>query len=219
MKKHFVCLANSFKYGGRCLAGIEIEFENNQKISLIRNADGRARWIRPISQSEHKELQNMEVESIKLLDIIEIDDVLPCPCCAHSENVLYSSLKNLGKTLHKTQNNLNTICGNVHSMLFFNAGNAISAEVFSGCNYSLMMVKVLDAVFCFEQGKIRVKFSHRGCGYNLPITDPVVIKYVKMNGLAKINSRHTYYFTISLSEELNGQHYKLVAGIVSMPNK
>ena len=25
MKKHFICLANSFKYAGRCLGGIEIE--------------------------------------------------------------------------------------------------------------------------------------------------------------------------------------------------
>ena len=36
MKKHFICLANSFKYAGRCLGGIEIEMKDN-KYTIVRN--------------------------------------------------------------------------------------------------------------------------------------------------------------------------------------
>jgi hypothetical protein len=32
MPARFVCLANSFKEGGRCLAGIELDNNNNPKI-------------------------------------------------------------------------------------------------------------------------------------------------------------------------------------------
>ena len=55
MKKHFICLANSFKYAGRCLGGIEIEMKDN-KYTIVRNENGTPKWIRPISFEEHGQL-------------------------------------------------------------------------------------------------------------------------------------------------------------------
>jgi hypothetical protein len=40
MPTRFVCLANSFKEGGRCLAGIELDNNNNP---IIEN--GHPKWI------------------------------------------------------------------------------------------------------------------------------------------------------------------------------
>ncbi len=74
MKTTFVCLANSFKEGGRCIAGIEI---NGNNCILINN---KPKWIRPISQStEHGQVPTYLVSHIKLLDIVEIDIIKIVP--------------------------------------------------------------------------------------------------------------------------------------------
>jgi len=43
MPTRLVCLSNSNKLGGRCLAGIELDNQNNPVIIY-----GRPKWIRPI---------------------------------------------------------------------------------------------------------------------------------------------------------------------------
>ena len=47
MDKYFICLANSYKRGGRCIAGVEISYNTLDEWSVVRNADGTPRWIRP----------------------------------------------------------------------------------------------------------------------------------------------------------------------------
>ena len=90
MKKHFICLANSFKYAGRCLGGIEIEMKDN-KYTIVRNENGTPKWIRPISFEEHGQLPASETRHINILDIIEVDITETCPKYAHSENIHYSN--------------------------------------------------------------------------------------------------------------------------------
>lgn len=53
-KVRFVCLANSFKERGRCVAGIVLD-ENNNPTNT---------WIRPVSNSLHGELNTQLVEHI-----------------------------------------------------------------------------------------------------------------------------------------------------------
>ena len=59
MCTRFVCLANSYKEGGRCIAGIELD-ENDEPIMV----DGHPKWIRPVSESRFGELDNLLVESL-----------------------------------------------------------------------------------------------------------------------------------------------------------
>jgi len=68
MPTRFVCLANSFKEGGRCLAGIELDKNNNPII-----ANGRLKWVRPICNTPHGEVPTDLVAHIEVLDIIEIE--------------------------------------------------------------------------------------------------------------------------------------------------
>jgi hypothetical protein len=45
-KVRFVCLANSFKEGGRCVAGIVLDSNNNPE-------NGNVHWIRPVANLLH----------------------------------------------------------------------------------------------------------------------------------------------------------------------
>lgn len=40
MDTYFICLANSYKRGGRCIAGVEIDIDSNNHWKVKRNADG-----------------------------------------------------------------------------------------------------------------------------------------------------------------------------------
>lgn len=51
MIARFVCLANSYKEGGMCLAGFELDVNNNP--ILINN---HPKWLRPICKTNHGEI-------------------------------------------------------------------------------------------------------------------------------------------------------------------
>src|SRR5438067_6228364 len=68
MLTRFLCLANSFKEGGRCLAGIELDNQNNPVF-----IDGRPKWIRPVCNTAHGEVPTHLVSHLHVLDIIELE--------------------------------------------------------------------------------------------------------------------------------------------------
>lgn len=216
MKKHFICLANSYKYGGRCLAGVEIEITDNG-YSVVRNEDGSPRWIRPVSFSEHGELPANETQNINILDIVEVDVVDRCPNLAHSENIHYSEIEKKSRIV-KHKNALNKLCDKVHSKLFFNRGKAIPTDVFNEGNYSLMLIKPENSkIYSDENNKFRVQFTYKDNEYDLPVTDPFYIEKLKSNPLLfGEHEAENLYFALSLGEELDGWHYKLIAGIVDI---
>ncbi len=82
--KRFVCLANSRKLHGRCIAGREWR-------------DGRAGgWIRPVSAREHQEVSESERRyqdgsDPKLLDVIDIPVLESQPDAYQTENWLLDS--------------------------------------------------------------------------------------------------------------------------------
>lgn len=86
MPTRFICLANSFKEGGRCLAGIEVDANNNPVV-----VNERTKWIRPICKTKHGEVPNRIAQPFKILDIIEIDVTENKPETYQSENVLFNS--------------------------------------------------------------------------------------------------------------------------------
>ena len=68
MQTRFVCLANSFKEGGRCMAGIELDENNNPKLVNIHPV-----WIRPICKTLNGEIPNAIATPFNVLDIIEME--------------------------------------------------------------------------------------------------------------------------------------------------
>lgn len=79
--KRIVCLANSRKLHGRCVAGREW-------------TGGRAgRWIRPVSNREHQEVSEYERQyedgsDPQLLDVIDVPVLEPRPASFQSEDWL-----------------------------------------------------------------------------------------------------------------------------------
>lgn len=71
MDTYFICLANSYKRGGRCIAGVEIDIDSNNHWKVKRNADGSPKWIRPISQTtEYGEIPEGEACHFPLLSVV-----------------------------------------------------------------------------------------------------------------------------------------------------
>jgi hypothetical protein len=218
MKTILVCLANSIKYGGRCLAGIELTCEDGRQI-IARHPNGAARWLRPISRAEHGELSVKETAEIKLLDLVEIEITEFCPTAAHRENVRYASLKKIGQY----RDDLAALCDAIHPTIFFDHERSLATENFHALDYSLMLVKperwrfsreVAD--YPWERPKFRVEFLYQKFTYKFPLTDPIFCDSLKRQTVDTLSQwrQGEAYFTLSLSEEFNGRHYKLAAGIL-----
>ena len=95
MKRLFICLANSMKYGERCIAGIEVKKRPNDTFSVVKKNDKQLQWLRPVTSSEYGQVSRELVENIQLLDICEIETIKNCPKGYQSENITFipNSLK------------------------------------------------------------------------------------------------------------------------------
>ena len=96
MNKLFLCLANSYKHGGRCVAGIEAELVGSS-LRIVKSTYGIPKWIRPISRSAAGEVPNHDALGIDVFSIVRIEDPIPHGTGAHSEDCYYKSLKVIGK--------------------------------------------------------------------------------------------------------------------------
>ena len=79
MKIQFICLADSYKNGGHCIAGKRTD---------------TLQWIRPVSRNVEDGLSNSQISYEdgsypRLLDIIEIEVIKPVPCFHQTENWLF----------------------------------------------------------------------------------------------------------------------------------
>lgn len=83
MDKYFICLANSYKHRGRCIAGIEITFNAEGKPTIVRHPDGRPCWIRPISNESDGAIPNEIAQDIKLFSVIKLKDAIPIATKPH----------------------------------------------------------------------------------------------------------------------------------------
>lgn len=213
MPRRFVCLANSFKEGGRCLAGIEIDHDDNPVTE-----NGRPKWIRPICNSLHGEVYTHLCSHIKILDIVSIEIMtFPNLGTYHSENALFneSSLSVVGRF----NGLLNQFCDN-NTLLFGNHGKAVSEEAILKLTYSLMFIKTNQFEVegktyenTPERTQIRLVFSYNGSQYNFPITDPDFLNRHQTNPVF-YKRYHELFLSLSLTIPWNNWYYKLVAGTI-----
>lgn len=215
MKKTIICLANSKKHNGRCLAGIEVKAKHENYI-LVKNNSNMPKWVRPVSSLGSGQLSLGETQNIKILDVLEIDCLNECPSGAHCENTYYTGLVKKEIPLGRTSENLNALCDSAHDLIFENRGKAVTVEDFnSGC-YSLMLIKPENPYFCYGYNEsLRVRFSYKNNPYNLPVTDPVFLDKINCGNIDKYNHRD-YYFSLSLGTEYLNEHWKLVAGVIEV---
>ena len=215
MVARFVCLANSLKEGGRCVAGIELEQNNARKI-----VNGVPKWIRPVCKTNHGEIPKRLTEHIQLLDIIELDIIgIPFEKSYQSENVFFreKSLRIVGKFPVKE---LDQLCDR-RQFIFESRSKAISRDAIQSIDYSLVLVKPnqFEAKIKeyednpFKAPQVRMIFTYHGILYDFPVTDPVFITKIQSNP-EFLKNQQDLYFCLSLGINWNDWHYKLVAGVI-----
>lgn len=91
MDKLILCLANSYKHGGRCIAGIEVSLQEG-RISIKKSSYGIPIWIRPVSHSAAGEVPLSDAIGIKVLSVVKIVNANYAGSSSHSEDYYYAKL-------------------------------------------------------------------------------------------------------------------------------
>jgi hypothetical protein len=217
MKKTFVCLANSQKWGQRCIAGVEITDYDGNSYSIVQYGS-QPKWIRPVSKSTHGEVPVRVVGRVQLLDVVELEMISECPQGYQSENILFDekSLKVIGQVEWSSEK----VAQFQHTgiaQLFGNRGKAVHIDAISHVTASLVLIKPTSVRFRWDtksdgSTKLRATFLLEGIKYDLPVTDGNFQAKYYQNQQEAINFSE-WYFTISLGVKLNDFHYKLIAAV------
>lgn len=217
MTKLLVCLANSWKLGGSCLAGIEVQRSADEFV-VVRNVEDPV-WIRPVSDTQHGELPIRTLEQFKLLDIIQLECTKAVPQGAQVENWLFArgTLKKVGEFPADRQH-LDLLMSSDRAGLFGNQGKAVHSDDIDTVGHSLLFIRTEEPTLHHQTTKtgrdqLRIRFLYNGTAYDLPLTDPVADRRLRENPklLAKADA---VFLTLSLGLEQNQFHTKLIAGVV-----
>ena len=219
--KRIVCLANSRKLTGRCVAGKELR-------------DGRpVAWIRPVSARENEEVSEYERQYLdgsdpRLLDIIDVPLLEAQPKGYQQENWLLDPDPYWEKVGCTTWNDLLGM-EDPQGPLWID-GHSTS----KGCNdrvplplthdisSSLRLLQVDGltlSVFKPGEGfgnpkrRVQGRFRHHGTDYWLWVTDPGYERayLAKPDGTYEIGQ---CFLTVSFGEPYKGTCYKLIAAII-----
>lgn len=222
--KRIVCLANSRKLHGRCVAGREW-------------LDGRpGRWIRPVSAREHQEVSEYERQyedgsDPRVLDIIDVPLLQPSPGPAtfQSENWLLDPEYYWEKVGRLSGSDLPLLADPVSPLwieghgTYHGLNDKIPLELADSVGDSLKLIHVSELQFsvfrpgeAFGNSKRRVqgRFRHAGSWYSLWVTDPVY----ERRYLAKLDGKYSIdecFLTVSLGEPYGDAVYKLIASIIA----
>ncbi len=219
--KRLVCLANSRKNAGRCIAGKEMSSD----VKL-------GQWIRPVSNRENEAVSEGERfygdgTDPELLDIIEIPLLRPKPKGYQRENWLLNPSRQWRKVGRLGWDNL-TQLADPDAPLWTNGfhswggeNDQVPVEIVGAHDTSLRMVRVDDLTVTVAEPSrpsanypiLRGRFSHCNETYCFRITDPAI-----ESGSVDLPYREypvgERYLTVSLGEPFEGNAYKLIAAII-----
>lgn len=219
--KRIVCLANSRKLSGRCVAGKEL-------------SGGRpVGWIRPVSAREHEEVSEYERQyqdgsDPRVLDIMDVPLLEARPTGYQQENWLLDPEHYWVKAGRFAWSDLPRLADPaaplwVNGQSTYNGYNdkiplAMAGELKSSLRL-LRVDRLTLSVFkpgeAFGNPKRRVqgRFQHDGVEYRLWVTDPGYERtyLLRTDGDYEIGES---FLTISLGEAYNDACYKLIAAII-----
>lgn len=219
--KRIVCLANSRKLSGRCVAGKE----------LLPNAPPGS-WIRPVSNRPKQELSLAEQSYTNgggphLLDLVEMTLQAPMPVDHQVENHLIDTAHHWVRTGAMTWHDLDAALDNFNGSLWIDGHSSYNGTndripeaqcVTLGSSLKLMEVHDLVVSVALEglrpKRTVRARFSGGGKLYAFGVTDPVAeaLYLGKADGDYPVG---TARLCISVGEPFEAYCYKLVAGIIT----
>jgi hypothetical protein len=206
-----VCLANSFKPGGRCIAGV------------CQTSDGW-HWVRPVSRRPSGSLNTSErsfengTEPV-LLDVIAIPLAESCPSFVQPENSFLG--EGQWRLVEHIQGasavNLLQRITSSSTLLFGGAEHFAEADELrlrpAGASLALVRPESVD---WYDTTKVsggaqtRARFHLGENAYDLPMTDP---EFQPTSG----STSESPYLTVSLGDvyERTDRCYKIVAGVIT----
>lgn len=224
--KQMLCLANSKKMSGRCVAGREV---------LGARPGG---WIRPVSARPTEEVsederQYQDGSDPKVLDVIDVPLLRRHPHSCQTENWLldpgyyWSKVRQIGwGELQNYVENPATLWTNGRST-FNGANDEILQATADALPNSLVLIHVAGltlevlapgAAFGNPKRRVQAHFQHRRIPYKLWVTDPNIERDYKAraDGIYQLAES---CLCISLGEPMQKQNgescrYKLVAAIM-----
>lgn len=228
MKKTILVLANSFRPGGRCVAGREL----TQDVSGNWQLRG---WIRPVSASGEGGLNPWHcrvnaiggIREVAPMDIVEIELIGPAPDEYQCENWTLDITVPM-KWIGIAPQSLLNACVEAPPLLLYNQEDMAKVyremgEVVESNSRSLVLVKVDDVEFTksvwFDgirnKARKRAVFTYHNMPYNLPITDPMAEKYFDQapNGVYR-PEKQKCFIVMSSGRPYRGRRYKFVASIL-----
>ena len=229
-ERRIICLANSKKLKGRCLAG---KLYTHGRIGA---------WVRPISNRSDDSLNKLERQvgkdtELQLLDILEFGIKKSSSSGHQVENWLINPNRLMVRTgrmspiellpaIDKPINLWHTgKSSKTHGKNDLVPENRIAD---SSCSLYLikienLKIQVVTNNYGYEYRQVRGEFTYVGADYNLVITDPVIdAEYKsKLDGFYEIKN---LLLTISLAKisyearksESSG-FYKLIAAVIKLP--
>lgn len=221
--KTILCLANSRRPSGRCVAGKEI-------------VNGEAgSWIRPVSERNTHEITESDMayengQSARLLDIVSIPLLEPRPLSYQTENHLIAAdyywirraPASWAQVVSATDQVVGPIWTNGNSS-YHGINDKVAEAAANQLPGSLKLIQPtqLDLVVGSESQygggstrKVRAQFIFNGILYNFVVTDPwIEAKYFAgADGTYRINDAR---LCISLAEIIGGHAIKLVAAVIT----
>jgi hypothetical protein len=216
---NIICLANSKKHSGRCIAG------------KTRLANGTWAWVRPVGVTSSKEITEADRQygdgsRAQVLDVIGIQiqgkDAHPY----QKENVVIDNGHYWIKRGSFPQTDLQSLT-DAPTTLWENGNSTIhgindrvSGSLLSQHRDTLFFIAVGDVEISvaaegsnYGNNKLsaRAAFTYNGVRYALKITDPELEQRYIARGAGNHDAPELGYFTVSLSEPFNGDAYKLIA--------
>ena len=219
--KRIICLANSRKLSGRCIAGREWDGQRT------------GHWIRPVSKREGQEVSEYERQyedgsDPRVLDVIDVPVVKAVADEWQSENWLLDDEWYWRKVADYSWFDLPALV-DLEAPLWLDgfstyhgSNDRIPLSAMTEVKSSLRLVgmeelalKVFAPGEAFGNRKRRVQgcFIHAGRQYALWVTDPVCERrhLAKPDGDYHVGS---CFLTISLGEPFEGDCYKLIAAVI-----
>jgi len=205
-------LANSYKLGGRCVAGIDLD---------------TGKWVRPvgdlpqgsISFAATKVNKAGQFVAVAPLDMIEFSVGQNMATPHHPEDIeLRGAFNYLGKiTIAELRTDFATVIQN-EGPIFGDYFDRISAlDSFGNSGQGSLLLVHVSKLFFNDVAKFggipkpRGSWSTAGGNFNLAITDP---EFEHVRGSLIKGVINGALVTISLGEEFQGSHYKLIATVL-----
>lgn len=220
--KRIVCLANSRKRSGRCVAGKE------------QTAKGPGEWMRPVSDRPSQEVSEDERQyedgsDPRVLDIIDIPLLNHDPKSYQAENWLldpnfywvrigrarWRDLAHLADDPPRLWVNSSSTYSGLNDRVSLSDSQSLTSSLYL-LHLERVKLRVLAPGANFGNPKRRVQadFSYKGSKYILWVTDPVV----ERRYLAGKDGEYDIgecFITVSLGEAHEGYCYKLVATVIT----